>query len=382
MAQNNKMPTLKTAATNLINTLSASATSPGDVMISIVPFGKDVNVNPSNYNASWLTGWTGSQTQPSAWDAEPLAIASSKPNNWSSYGPGSSCPFPTQQNATRNNPFLGFVCDTDPDNSSPQTTSKIPSSGTYKGYICPGDDSNYFVYYNGCYTSVQNGSSYTHTWVKNDNSTWNGCVTDRTQPYDVQSDAPSGASNFFVEQYDSCPSPITPLSEQWSDLKTQINAMTPAGGTNQAIGLQWGWLSLLQQSPLNAPAEDPKSNYQHIIILLTDGLNTQDRWPANGNGSTQNNCTDSKFGRMGCIDIRQQYLCDNIKAVKDSKGNSVYTIWTVQVNTGTPADATSSTLQYCATDSSTNFILVKSSDQIITAFNAIGANLTKLRLQR
>ena len=45
--------------------------------------------------------------------------------------------------------------------------------------------------------------------------------------------------------------------------------MTPPGGTNQTIGLPWGWLSLLQQSPFNAPAEDSTTNYQHIIILLS-----------------------------------------------------------------------------------------------------------------
>jgi hypothetical protein len=42
------------------------------------------------------------------------------------------------------------------------------------------------------------------------------------------------------------------------------------------VGLQWGWL--LQQDPLNAPAEATGMGYQRIIILFTDSLNTGNRW--------------------------------------------------------------------------------------------------------
>ena len=63
--------------------------------------------------------------------------------------------------------------------------------------------------------------------------------------------------------------------------------MQPTGGTNQPIGLAWGWQSLSQTTPLNAPAEDPNYTYKKAIILLSDGLNTEDRWPTYGDGSTQ-----------------------------------------------------------------------------------------------
>src|SRR5262249_53427672 len=33
------------------------------------------------------------------------------------------------------------------------TVSKVPSSGSYSGYICPGIDSNSHTAYNGCWTS-------------------------------------------------------------------------------------------------------------------------------------------------------------------------------------------------------------------------------------
>ena len=53
--------------------------------------------------------------------------------------------------------------------------------------------------------------------------------------------------------------------------------MTPAGNTNQAIGLQLGWQTLTA-APYTVPAIDPDYKYQTVIILLTDGLNTEDRW--------------------------------------------------------------------------------------------------------
>ncbi len=72
------------------------------------------------------------------------------------------------------------------------------------------------------------------------------------------------------------------LSYNWSAMTSLVNGMSPNGNTNQAIGLQLGWLSLVGGGPFTAPAMDPNYNYTQVIILLTDGLNTQDRWYGNG----------------------------------------------------------------------------------------------------
>jgi hypothetical protein len=69
--------------------------------------------------------------------------------------------------------------------------------------------------------------------------------------------------------------------------------------------------------------KDPLYQYTDVIILLTDGLNTQNRW-----NSTQ---TD--------IDDRQAITCANIKAANVDLN-------TIQVNTG--GDPTSTLLQNCA----------------------------------
>ena len=48
MASSNKMTALKTASQNLLTQLKSAAMTPDDVYVSIIPFNKDVNVDPSN----------------------------------------------------------------------------------------------------------------------------------------------------------------------------------------------------------------------------------------------------------------------------------------------------------------------------------------------
>jgi len=115
--------------------------------------------------------------------------------------------------------------------------------------------------------------------------------------------------------------------------------------------------------PLNAPAEDPNYTYKRALIVMSDGLNTQDRWPSYGNGQTQYN---------GAIDARQRIQCDNIKAAG-------VVIYTMHVNTRN--DPTPAVLQYCASGPD-KFTTVTSASQIMTAFTAIGTSLSKLRVAK
>jgi len=111
-------------------------------------------------------------------------------------------------------------------------------------------------------------------------------------------------------------------SYDWTALNNKVDAMVAAGNTNQAIGLAWGWQSLTPGTPLNAPAKDSSYQYADIIIILSDGMNTEDRW----------------YTSSSSIDNRQRILCDNIKSAG-------VTIYSIQVDTS--GDPTSSVLQYC-----------------------------------
>jgi hypothetical protein len=93
-----------------------------------------------------------------------------------------------------------------------------------------------------------------------------------------------------------------------------------------------------------------------VIILLTDGINTQDRW----------------YTSQNSIDSREQITCNNIKAAG-------ITLYTVQVDTG--GDPTSTLLQNCASDAS-KFFLLKSASAIITTFATIGNTISKLHIAK
>jgi hypothetical protein len=157
---------------------------------------------------------------------------------------------------------------------------------------------------------------------------------------------------FAAEQFASCAQSVMELNDNWTAMSTLVNGMTPGGNTNQAIGLALGWMSLAGGGPFTVPAKDPNFKYQDVIILLTDGLNTQDRW----------------YSSASSIDNRQKLTCTNIKSAG-------ITLYTVQVNTG--GDPTSTLLQNCATDLG-KFFLLTSADQIVATFNSIGVELTQL----
>jgi Flp pilus assembly protein TadG len=312
MADSGKLAALKTATQNMLTQLQSAAGTNGDVYVSIVPFVKDVNVGAGNYNSDWIY-WGTAQQDPSHSDN----------TSWEA-------------------------------NNGDCSTVSLPFPSPRAGCL-----------------------ANSGTWTPKSHSTWNGCVMDRgfptspsnlsgnsgpdtTNNYDTNVGSPDvtkPASLYAAEQYGSCPSAaVMGLNYDWSAMSTLVNNMTANGNTNQAIGLQLGWMSLVGGGPFTAPTVDPNYNYEQIIILLTDGLNTQNRWYTN----------------QASIDTRQQLTCNNIKA-------SGITLYTIQVNTG--RDPTSTLLQNCAS-SSDKFFLLTSANQIVSTFQAIGTNLTQLRVAR
>jgi Mg-chelatase subunit ChlD len=329
--------------------------------------------------------------------------------------------------------YNGYICPSVDSNSHTlyngcwDSVATSPASGVFcsgnNNCVCPTNSSGHTISGCSCTGSGSNtsctGLTYTHHWTQpsvtapvgftgnewtptnstptvanawtkastNPISTWTGCITDRTQSFDETGDAPNEsniATLFPANQYyennkaycSSSSSPdleqVMPMTYNWSTLKTAVNAMQPTGGTDQSVGLAWAWQSLLQTGPIPAPAEDPNTTYNRVIIILSDGLNTEDRWPDYGNGNTENG-TD--------IDNRQAQQCANIKAATDSNGRPMYTIYTIQVDTSSPPDPVSTVLQNCASDT-TKFFKLTNSDQIATTFTTIGTALSQLRVAR
>jgi Flp pilus assembly protein TadG len=367
-----KINALKTASHQLLSTLQNVSTAAGDVMVAIVPFAKDVNIGSTAHMTDTSIDWT-DWASPPPYSAPSTAVIA-----------GSSCP-------------ISDGCVSGPGSTS--SVSKVPSSGM----ICPDavNSSSSGLsghYYDGCWDTetkiISTGSSATctgysnctcsgsssskkctttgyHVWTVNAHSFWSGCVMDRgpssapslsqTNDENDTSPNPSDITTLFpAENSQSCPAAlVTTLSDDWTNLNSQIDTMTAAGGTNQTIGMAHGMQMLTSGSPYFAPTLP--ANTARYIILLSDGLNTMDRWY--GNGSSQSTS----------VDTRMAAACVNAKA----QGIVIYTIF-VDLN-GTQGNST--VLQNCASDTSKYFDLTTSGG-IITTFATIAQQISNLRVSQ
>jgi Flp pilus assembly protein TadG len=296
-----KIEALKTAVSNLLQQLNQAAQNPGDVMISIVPFTTGVNVGTANAGAAWLTF--------APWDA---------------IGSG----------------------DGQYENANGQSCSPGPS---------------------GC------------NWVPSDpsHSSWSGCVMDRNQAYDVSNTSPTGANTDFPAAPGylyahtpantwniTCPEQMMPLtdvqsSSGYDQLSSEVTGMVAGGTTDQPVGLEMGWMTLTNSAPFS-PGSMPDGTTP-IVIIVSDGLNTQDRWT--GDGSDEDSGTDA----------REALVCSNMK----SAGITIYTVY-VDLN-GTQGN--SAPLQNCASSAADYFDLT-TSGQIITTLNAITAQIIQLHVSK
>jgi Flp pilus assembly protein TadG len=205
------------------------------------------------------------------------------------------------------------------------------------------------------YKSKSSCTSNGGTWTPANHSAWNGCITDRDQDYDVQNTAPSTAitaTQFPADQATACPASLLPLTFNWTTLNAKVDALAPSGNTNVTIGLAWGFHALTAAGPLNN-ASVPKPDLDKVIILLTDGQNTQNRWST----STSQ------------IDARTTKACNNVKAANIK----IYTIRVIDGNT--------TLLQNCATKPAM-FYNVQNASQLESVFATIAQQLANLRIAK
>ena len=301
-----KISALKTASNQLLTQLQNAAQNPGDIQVAIIPFTTDVNIGTSFASQSWI--------------------------DWSLFSgsgaAGSSC--------------SGY--------------------SLWSGWPCSSSGGSGFGGFGG-FGSGSGSSSSTSAYQ----SQWNGCVTDRTQNYDVQNTTPvsTNTQTYFPADpsppLNGCPAQIMPMGYNWTAMHNLINSMVANGETNLTIGLAWGWQALTGGVPLSDPA--PPAGTQQVIIFMTDGLNTADRWYNTFLGT----------GTQAQIDARTQLVCTNIKATN-------ITVYVIQVDTDNESPA-STLLQNCATNISMWYLLTDPNDLPAT-FGQIATSLTPLHISQ
>ena len=189
---------------------------------------------------------------------------------------------------------------------------------------------------------------------------WEGCVRDRKYPYDIQDDAPGSKSGTLYPVYD-CGELVQalPLTNNWDTLKNKVDEMKASGNTNVTIGLVWAWHALTQGTPYTQ-ASAPAPDLDKVIILLTDGDNTE-AW---------NNASNNKVTVTEHIDERTRKACENIKATN------------IQIYTGRVIDGNATLLRNCASNASTMYFDVQQASQLNSVFQKIAENLASLRISK
>jgi Flp pilus assembly protein TadG len=184
---------------------------------------------------------------------------------------------------------------------------------------------------------------------------WQGCVSDRDQPYDVQGTVPSAnALTLYPGALCQYPGlvPVLPLTKNFGGLKLAIGFMNPTGNTNTEIGLAWGLAMLTPGAPLSA-AQVPNKDLLKTIVFLTDGLNTESRFSKNPVE----------------IDQRTNLLCNEIRKATIS----LYTVRLIEGN--------ETLLRNCATTPDM-YYNVRQASELDDVFKKIAGEITTLRLAR
>lgn len=263
--EGSRLASVKSAATELVDTLFDLPDAANKVKVSLVPFAQYVNVGVQNRNAPWMAvppDTTVTTTQ--CYDTFPSATKS-------------NCRILTA---------IGY-------------NDGVPFTYTYEQ--C---DWNYGTPVGVC-TPVTN------------TQTWNGCAGARSTPLNVRDEEYTtripGIRNV------ACPSPLLPLSKSRSTIKDSISAMVANGETFIPTGLTWGWRTLSNRAPFTESADDPTTSSGKVrkyLVLMTDGYNTKSpRYPEG----------DHEGGDTLFANQLTKEACDNIKADTASK-IEIYTI--------------------------------------------------------
>jgi Flp pilus assembly protein TadG len=215
-------------------------------------------------------------------------------------------------------------------------------------------------------TGVNVGTGYKDQFwidytVKNiQKSQWTGCVMDRDQSNDVLDTTPVAGSVHTLYPATTCDQltslmPLTDVFDPtgYTNLNTKIDAMKASGNTNVTVGLMWAWHALTPNLPLPEGSDPDPSKLDKVIILLTDGTNTQNRW-----SSSESN-----------IDARTALACTNVKAANIK----IYTVRVIDGNT--------TLLRNCASKTNMYYDVAQAS-QLNGVFTSIAQTLANLRIAK
>jgi Flp pilus assembly protein TadG len=368
MAQNGKIQALKSAATDLVNTLFEGQSTSDTVKVAVVPFAAAVRLPVSEALSG---GWIDTKAQ--------SAIAQED------FGPG-VVPYNLYGNGNLKNESWGGcvrerggayeLTDDAPDPSNPATLF-----APYFAPDEPGNKNSSNLGYANSY--LDDGTTTTTTCTTAGRSNKQKCTT--TQMTDQQIQASTAkyvnatvTSSSLGPDFNCAASSLIPLTNTANTVLNAINALTPNGSTALPTGLLWGWRVLSPTAPFTEGAAYDDTQWVKAMVLLTDGQNDVQ---AGGNGVDKSDYNAFGYAAQGhlgstngsqadsTLDQKTLAVCSAIK----NMGIRLYTIG-FQVT-----QASENLLQSCASEPDM-FYNSPSTADLDGIFSDIAQGLGELRI--
>jgi Flp pilus assembly protein TadG len=202
---------------------------------------------------------------------------------------------------------------------------------------------------------------------KTGTGTWTGCTQDRRYPFNLTDATPTvddttkwGQPQAKAHLSDGCGAyvpnglKVAPLTDNFSAIRSQLDAMRPYAWTHIALGAEFGYHLLSPNEPFSGGAEYSNKTVKKIMVLLTDGRQTE---PAFGDG----------VRNVGQGESNLTAICTNAKA----KGITIITIaFDLQDK------ETRKRLSDCSTDPDKHFFVAEDSAEVASAFEDIKTQIT------
>ena len=301
MSSNNNIATLRTAATNFVNTMFDRVEDTDQIRIGLVPFSSSVNVGPYGLGRS-LTN---------------LPYDTAFMNN------PSNLSYSTTNTAQWGGCVLeGNYPDDVEDHDGPWKMYRYCRTET--GAVIPGCDTNY---------------------------------NSRTRVYTARQN-----QNYL------CPkTPVTPLTNNKTELLNSISTLRAEGNTYINVGLVWGERLISPEFPFREGKPWGDEDWSKAVILMTDGMNVMHNFYS-VYGPTASHSIDK-----GDLDDRMLEVCEDLK----DKGVLVYTI---TFDDGVDS-YTKGLFRQCATDP-TMWHDAPTQSRLIEVYQTIARELANLHLSK
>jgi Flp pilus assembly protein TadG len=363
---------LKDAARNLVDVVFTGAMGNDKVRVGVVPFAASVNVGAHRRDEGWMDtdGLSPVHHENFAEPRSRFQLFDQLGTSWRGCVEARPAPYDVNDAPPSSaNPATLFV---------PMFAPDEPDSGNADGGSYP---NNYLNDFGGsCPTPEQVCVNY--------NTRRQTCDEYGPQPltpaeaqarmckYEGAS-TPSGLGPNF-----GCTTaPLHELTSYKEDVTAAIDSMVASGLTNIGEGLMWGWRVLSPEAPFTTGRSWSEAKNQKVIVLMTDGQNTYNRYSGNHNwtgywafaygAKGRLGSTNTSSALTGAMNVKTRAACSNAKY----QGVIIYTIAFRLENDAT----TRALLSDCASDGSKSFV-ASDGAALNQVFQAIGREISNLRV--